>query len=575
MLGEHKWVGRSLVLVAAIIACLNTGARGGIQEQMNQLDIDTAGLQDVLNIFGDDVSYRLGEEYFEPDEVPRPSYCIDYNNGFMVYMKENWVIECRFELISLGYRWRESIEVGTSLDYVLNIVGLPKRTVVGQPNGWEDGVLYKDIEGTVGRCYYRRSDQNVRFFFSNYKVSALYVTRSDYSTFYPPEEVTTVQPYDDVRSKDLRQVDLSTQPGLLETLTFNIDTYWPTATMMPPGEDPWIMMEAARNPGLGVRGLHQRDITGAGINVGIIDQPIRLDHPEYEGKIAAYYDTGCGGETSSMHGPAVTSLLVGEYCGTAPGARVYYAAAPSWLADAAYYADGLNWIIAQNETLPPGEKIRVVSVSAAPSGPGSPFDYNNEQWDTACDAATAAGILVLDCTSHRGVIGSCWADPNAPEDVTRCTPGFPGYEPWFYETDILVPSSLRTTAECYADGPISYIYWGDGGLSWSIPYCAGVLALGWQMEPSLSGECMLAKLFGAGYISPAGARFIDPPAFIAGLEGLADINGDNRVNLCDLARITQHWYEAAGPEQGDLNGDGQVDMADLLLLSQKWLWQPE
>ena len=50
------------------------------------------------------------------------------------------------------------------------------------------------------------------------------------------------------------------------------------------------------------------------VNVAIIDQPLALDHPEYKGKIASYkiftpenYEMN----VSSMHGPAVTSFLVG------------------------------------------------------------------------------------------------------------------------------------------------------------------------------------------------------------------------------------------------------------------------
>jgi len=60
-----------------------------------------------------------------------------------------------------------------------------------------------------------------------------------------------------------------------------------------------------------------------------------------------------------MHGPAVASLLVGDSIGTAPGAKIYFVAAPSWIADAKYQADALNWIIDKNNTLPEGEKIRL------------------------------------------------------------------------------------------------------------------------------------------------------------------------------------------------------------------------
>jgi predicted outer membrane repeat protein len=236
-----------------------------------------------------------------------------------------------------------------------------------------------------------------------------------------------------------------------------------------------------------------------------------LDLPEFAGKIAAYYDAGCGGSETSMHGPAVASLLVGENCGTAPGANVYYVAAPSWLGDAAYEANGLDWIIQQNEGLPESDKIRIVSVSAAPSNRPT----NGHMWDEACVRAEAAGILVLDVTRFAG---PCWYDANDPENVAKCTPGFPGMEPYFDPEEILVPASPRTSAEESYEADFSYHYTGRGGVSWSMPYCAGVLAMGWQICPELTGDQMVDLLSLTAYTAESGAQIINPPAFISFLE---------------------------------------------------------
>ena len=349
---------------------------------------------------------------------------------------------------------------------------------------------------------------------------------------------SAVVPYSDVRWMSLSSMDLSGHVGLIETLWFNEDTSWPRD--LPAGRGPSEIMADGKNPGLGVRGLHARGITGAGVNVGIIDQPLYQDHPEFAGRIVAYYDTGCGTQ-GSMHGPAVTSLLVGSECGTAPGANVYYVAAPSWLGDAEYYADGLDWIVGQNEGLGAGEKIRVVSVSAAPSGVGSPFSLNNEMWYEACDRAEAAGILVLDCTSHRGFISRCWYDVDSPEEPCECTTGAPGYAPWFSTVNIHAPSSMRTSAEQYDAGEFSYQYTGRGGLSWSIPYCAGVLAMGWQVQPTLKGDHMKKLLLDAAYVNGDGAKIIDPEEFVLSLEGLADVNRDGLVDLGDFAIFSDGW----------------------------------
>ena len=69
-------------------------------------------------------------------------------------------------------------------------------------------------------------------------------------------------------------------------------------------------------------------------------------------------------------------------------------------------------------------------------------------------------------------------------------------------------------AEEYQEGVCSYQYTGEGGRSWAIPYAAGVLALGWQIDPSLTAEEAMNLLRESCYIDQYGTHFIDPPAFI-------------------------------------------------------------
>lgn len=332
-------------------------------------------------------------------------------------------------------------------------------------------------------------------------------------SFQTVQPITAVEEFANVRWKDLSSVDLSGRPGLPETLTFNQKTIWPAISMLPNGYNPEALMTASKNPGLGVRDLHREDITGKGVVAAIIDQPLYQDHPEFEGKIIAYHDVGCGSDTS-MHGPAVASLLVGVKCGTAPDARLYYVAAPSWTGDSAFYAKALDWIIEQNANLPESGKIRVVSVSAAPSGPGSPFEKNQSMWDEACARAEAMGIMILDCTQHHGFIGPCYYDATDPENVSKCKAGFPGSPAVSTSPDVLVPCSPRTTAEEYHKGEFAYQYCGRGGLSWSIPYYAGVLALGWQVRPELTPQQVRELLFESAYINESGFKIINPKEFI-------------------------------------------------------------
>lgn len=333
------------------------------------------------------------------------------------------------------------------------------------------------------------------------------------------EDVVKALPYEDLRG-GIQGISLRTMtedqydPAQLMTYTFNQNTVFEGHE-----DEAADIMEAGKNPGLGVRALHEQGITGKGVNVAIIDQNLLLDHPEFEGKITAYYDTGCeqDEDSGSMHGPAVTSLLVGETIGVAPGAKVYYAAAPSWKGDSAYYADALRWIISQNADLPEGEKIRVVSVSAAPSGEGSPFTANQEQWDDAVGEAQANGIMVLDCRmTGANVVFMAYFNPKTPEDVTGMNRGGPNVpEDRIPDIPMLyVPTAFRTVAEEFQKGVYSYQYTGQGGRSWAIPYAAGVLALGWQLDPTLTSDEIMDLLWESCYKNDEGASFINPPAFV-------------------------------------------------------------
>ena len=333
--------------------------------------------------------------------------------------------------------------------------------------------------------------------------------------FNPPiVKISSVNQYDDVRWKDLSEISSQLDSQLISTLWYNQKTVWPGNFLSIAN----TILNKETNPGLGVRSLHEKEITGKNVKVAIIDQNLcqGLDHAEYAGKIVAYHDVGCNqsATSGSMHAPAVTSLLVGTTIGTSPEAKVYFAAAPSWTADAQYQANALNWIIDENAKLPENDKIRVVSISAAPSGPGSPFTKNQSSWDAAYSRATAADILVLDCTTNHGITAPCYYDLENPDDITLVTPGYPD-ESYSVDTSRLcIPNSRRSQAEEYNQGETGYQYTGQGGLSWTIPYLAGVLAMGWQMRPELSSSIMKTLLFKSAHIKNNNNKIINPIAFI-------------------------------------------------------------
>ena len=176
--------------------------------------------------------------------------------------------------------------------------------------------------------------------------------------------------FEDLRGLDLSERDLRNTPvDVLVTADFDTKTKWPEQDRLPEGFNPEKVINEAKNPGLGIRELHQQGIDGRGVRVAIIDQTLSsrqgelVQHSEYAARIIDYKEFGdAKNEDINMHGPAVASLLVGKECGIAPGTELVYRAVPSGRAFN-YRADALSDIIEFNKTLPPENKIRIVSCS--------------------------------------------------------------------------------------------------------------------------------------------------------------------------------------------------------------------
>ena len=349
--------------------------------------------------------------------------------------------------------------------------------------------------------------------------------------------VKTLEAYNNVKNKDVRNYDLLEIGKNMITISFNEKTKFPSdRNKMPKPDDlqPEYIMEHGKNPGLGIRALHAQGITGKGVSVAVIDESLNLNHPEYKGKIVKYKDfSGQAEQTDiSSQGPAVASLLAGENTGTAPDVKIYYAAVPSWTAfDAAYYAKALDWIVETNKTLPESEKIRVVCISPNPEDPIPWINVNI--YLKSFERAQKEGILVLDCSNEHGItIDACNSDFYNPEDVALCKP-VGAYRimisPEHYNTVkeifndfqgevIRVPINFKTMAEANGGGEYSYQYDGKGGLSWAIPYATGVLAMGWQVKPELTADEMIKILFDTAYADKYNNKYIYPTAFIGYLQ---------------------------------------------------------
>lgn len=337
----------------------------------------------------------------------------------------------------------------------------------------------------------------------------------------------------DLRCADLRDRDLTDMAAELFAADFDTRTRWPEN--LPEDFDPQRLLELGKDPGLGLRRLHEQGITGAGVGIAIIDQTLLAEHREYADRLRLYreYHTAAK-EDASTHGPAVASIALGKTVGAAPEALLYFIADDLMAGgerDMTHYAEDIDRLTALNGTLPEGERIRVISMSVGWTGDTA----GAAEIEAAVCRARAAGIAVV-CVNSRDPLLEPWmgmgrepyGDPNDLADVR------PGafWEEYLYNgeyrgTDgslLLVPMDRRTAASPAGEG--EYACFAQGGMSWVAPYVAGLFALACQVRPEVTYEEFLAAARATadpisirsaeGKAYPYG-KVVDPAALLARL----------------------------------------------------------
>lgn len=141
-----------------------------------RLDIARAGLEDVVKTFGEPAQYLWGSKEFQRGQLPE-RYIMIYPASFSIFMRDGQIVELRFN--QPGYRFEDKLQVESSLDEVFKVLGPPAETVTGKKCEFKNRVLYQDIDGQPGYGYYACQDRNLRMFFRDGKVIALYVTRPE------------------------------------------------------------------------------------------------------------------------------------------------------------------------------------------------------------------------------------------------------------------------------------------------------------------------------------------------------------------------------------------------------------
>ena len=317
--------------------------------------------------------------------------------------------------------------------------------------------------------------------------------------------------------------DLSDNPALAYSLSFSNTTSF---SAMPEGYDPNALLLWGMDPGLNVDILHEHGFTGKGAVIAYVDQPIP-EHEAYDN--VKLHNTNNADANSSMHGPAVLSLLAGKDIGTAPEAEVYFYGHSAYYADQTTHAECLYQIIEQNKHLPEGEKITMVGFSDNPD----PSEKNLQAFLDALKACEEAGIMVWFCQEYGPATFLPMSDKNNPSNLVKARWWGSGYSPEL----VYVPESGRTTANM----DHTYTYWAEGGLSWTMPYVLGLYAIVLEIDPTLTQDGLRKLIVETAY-DVNGMNLINPVGFVAKALQNVGRNDEAQALLDAVAARSKYFY---------------------------------
>ena len=342
----------------------------------------------------------------------------------------------------------------------------------------------------------------------------------------------------------LSKADLSGSPGLAYTLTFSNSTRFPSGNKLPAGYDPAELLEWGKYPGLNIDILHAHGFTGKGAVIAYADQ-VLTPHEQYDLSVIHY--TNNAPESSSMHGPSVTSMLAGNETGTAPDAELYFFSYPQ-AEDMSYLARCLYQVMDLNRGLPDDRKIRMIGFSnnIRPDVP------NNDQLVEAVEACRESGVMVWFCGDYS-VAGFVPLSDRNNFDNLYPDPRYGSGNPRL----VHVPGSGRTGAT--GPGKTDYIYWSQGGLSWTMPYILGLYAIVLEIDPSLTQDEICRMVVDTAYENPQGMCVVNPLNFVCA--ALRRVGRDSEADemLSEAAARRRYLYavmDTAQMTEEDLNAVG-------------------
>jgi len=318
---------------------------------------------------------------------------------------------------------------------------------------------------------------------------------------------------------DLSDIDLSGQYNKLMLSAFSSNTKW--SKKLPDDFSPQQIMEIGKNPGLCLRELHARGITGQGVGIAVIDFNLLPGHEQYADRLRVYELYRTVNKTAVMHS-AVASIATGKDTGVAPGADLYYIATmygtfvpPFQLVNYNNLVTCIERVLEINTYLSDNEKIRVVSISKS----FHESELGGRALGRVIDRANESGVFVITCSPQEnygfqlmGLGRNPLADPDDSSSYTVSILNSGTHVP---NNALLVPIDSRTTAGY--TGESDYVFYRQGGYSWAAPWLAGMYALCVQVYPDITPELFIELAFETGDSLNAG-KIINPVRLIERLE---------------------------------------------------------
>lgn len=277
-----------------------------------------------------------------------------------------------------------------------------------------------------------------------------------------------------------------------------------------------------------------RDVlTGAGVDIYIVDSGVRADHIEFSGRVLAGIDVPSSTGSSAVspatsdcdgHGTHVAGLAAGATAGVAPGARIIAVRVLDCNGDGEVeeVVEALKWIRAHHR----GGRLAIANMSLGVDL-GDDGSAINEQ----VLAMINEGIVVTVAAGNGDSAGRGFdACRIAPGDVARAlTVGAvtaadarATYSNFGSCVDLWAPGGDRTNpiVSAWKDGPNNY--GNDVGTSMASPLVAGYVALLAEQQPTLCPDQV-----GAAVVERA------TPAVVTGL----DAASPNRLLFIDTAPV--------------------------------------